>query len=255
MKLKISKDQIRNPLGIVALFISLIYGFASLLLGSSADKLEPLERWPLILFIVIFPFSVLYVFYKLVTDHHGKLYSPSDYNTDDSFLKTLSVKELEIKLEEDVNEAVATQLNTSKNEASVEQLSRADIKGKIRKSEEFVIREIKNELSIEPTIGIKVSSDLYVFDAGYIKPNDELILLEVKYYTRPTISFIAVDEFLHRAKLAKSTMTIKTKFIVAVITEFESDEFDMIKNAWKNSIEKDELDIELRFYVGNQIWA
>jgi hypothetical protein len=253
--LKVSKDHVRNPLGIVALFISLIYGFASLLLGSSADKLEPIERWPLILFVVIFPFSVLYVFYKLVTEHHGKLYSPSDYNTDDSFLKTLSVKELEAKLEEDVSEAVAIQLSSSKDDTNTKQIKRSDIKGKISKSEEFVIREIKNELSIEPTIGIKVSPELYIFDAGYIKPKEELTLLEVKYYSRPMISFKAIDEFLHRAKLAESTMTIKTKFIVAVITEFESDDFDKVKNVWKSSIEKNELDIELRFYVGDEIWA
>ncbi len=74
--MKEAKSLARNPLGIVALFISLIYGFASLLLSSAIDKLQALERWPLILFVVIFPFSVLYVFYKLVTNHHGKLYRP-----------------------------------------------------------------------------------------------------------------------------------------------------------------------------------
>ncbi|WP_052956272.1 hypothetical protein [Photobacterium angustum] len=60
---KTTKDFARNPLGIVALFISLIYGFASLLLGTAADKLESLERWPLLIFIVAFPFSVLWVFF------------------------------------------------------------------------------------------------------------------------------------------------------------------------------------------------
>ena len=88
--LKGAKDLARNPLGIIALFISLIYGFASLLLNSSADKLTEAERWPLILFIVGFPILVLGAFYKLVTDHHGKLYAPGDFKDDRSFLRTLS---------------------------------------------------------------------------------------------------------------------------------------------------------------------
>ena len=46
-----AKELARNPLGIIALFISLIYGFASLLLNSSADKLTEVERSPLIAFI------------------------------------------------------------------------------------------------------------------------------------------------------------------------------------------------------------
>ncbi|MEN9454731.1 MAG: hypothetical protein RL210_250, partial [Pseudomonadota bacterium] len=56
--LKGAKDFARNPLGIIALFISLIYGFASLLLNSSAEKLTQAERWPLVIFIVSFPIMV-----------------------------------------------------------------------------------------------------------------------------------------------------------------------------------------------------
>lgn len=37
-------------------------------------------------------FSYFYfnVFYKLVTEHHGKLYAPGDFKDDGGFLKTLS---------------------------------------------------------------------------------------------------------------------------------------------------------------------
>jgi len=56
--LKGAKDFARTPLGIIALFISLIYGFASLLLNSSAEKLTVAERLSLIAFIVVFPIMV-----------------------------------------------------------------------------------------------------------------------------------------------------------------------------------------------------
>lgn len=68
-----------NPLGVVALFISLIYGVAALLVGATAESLSGAERWPLLLFVVLFLALVLWVFYKLVTEYHGKLYAPADY--------------------------------------------------------------------------------------------------------------------------------------------------------------------------------
>ena len=84
------KDLVRNPLGIVALFISLIYGLASLLLAWNATALSPEERAPLIAFVTLFRIVVLGVFYLLVTRHHKKLYAPSDFKSDESFLSTLS---------------------------------------------------------------------------------------------------------------------------------------------------------------------
>ena len=85
-----AKGLSRNPLGIIALFVSLIYGFACLVLSTSISNLHnDSERLPLVWFIIIFPIVILIAFLFLVTKHHGKLYSPSDYGSADSFLKTL----------------------------------------------------------------------------------------------------------------------------------------------------------------------
>lgn len=78
----------RNPLGIIALFIVLVYGFACLVLGISRG-LEPAERLPLIYFVVIFPVLVLAVFAWLVAYHSTKLFAPTDYRDDKSFLQAL----------------------------------------------------------------------------------------------------------------------------------------------------------------------
>ena len=78
----------KNPLGIIALFIVLIYGFASLVVGASA-KLEAYERTPLIWFLTIFPLIVLIAFYLLVSRHHRKLYAPSDYKQEKHFIEAL----------------------------------------------------------------------------------------------------------------------------------------------------------------------
>ncbi len=90
-----AKELSRNPLGIIALFIVLVYGFACLLFGFSADSLDPSERTPLIWFVVLFPVLVLILFGWLVSKHHDKLYSPKDYRDDKSFLQTLRQGSLE----------------------------------------------------------------------------------------------------------------------------------------------------------------
>ena len=56
-----AKGLARNPLGIIALFIVLVYGFASLV-TVSANKFTPSERAPRIYFLVGFLILVLGVF-------------------------------------------------------------------------------------------------------------------------------------------------------------------------------------------------
>jgi len=83
---EISKSLARNPLGIIALFIVLVYGFASLV-AAFANSLTLAERLPLIYFLVIFPFIVLGVFAWLVSKHSGKLFAPSDFKNEENYVK------------------------------------------------------------------------------------------------------------------------------------------------------------------------
>jgi hypothetical protein len=79
-----AKELARNPLGIIALFIVLIYGFATLLIGAS-EHLQTVERMPIIWFLTIFPVIVLCIFAWLVSSHHKKLYAPSDFKDEKIF--------------------------------------------------------------------------------------------------------------------------------------------------------------------------
>ena len=86
-----AKGLARNPLGIIALFIVLIYGFAALTLGINSS-LQATERLPLVWFLVLFPVVVLFTFGWLVSQHHEKLYAPGDYKTDEGFLQGMQVR-------------------------------------------------------------------------------------------------------------------------------------------------------------------
>ena len=77
---------IKNPIGIIGLFLVLVEAIAAFVVIKSS--LPYLLNLILVIFIVIFPFAVLIVFYLLVTKHHEKLYSPSDYKDERNFVKT-----------------------------------------------------------------------------------------------------------------------------------------------------------------------
>ena len=85
---KSAKDLSNNPLGIIALFIVLIYGFGCLVVAFGGEKLQLIIYHPLTWFLAIFPFVVLFVFAYLVAKHHKKLYSPGDYDDSNQFLST-----------------------------------------------------------------------------------------------------------------------------------------------------------------------
>ena len=81
-----AKSLARNPLGIIALFIVLVYGFASLV-TAFAGSFTTVERLPLIYFLIAFPVLVLGVFSWLVSKHSGKLFAPSDFKNEDNYVK------------------------------------------------------------------------------------------------------------------------------------------------------------------------
>lgn len=68
----------QGPLGIIALFIVLIHGFASLVLGFAVNIGEE-NRSILVWFLVLFPVFVFTVFAWLVSTRHQKLYPPGAY--------------------------------------------------------------------------------------------------------------------------------------------------------------------------------
>jgi hypothetical protein len=74
----------QGPLGIIALFIVLIHGFASLVLAFSQSLGED-NRSVLVWFIVLFPAFVFSVFAWLVSTRHQKLYPPTAFRNEDLF--------------------------------------------------------------------------------------------------------------------------------------------------------------------------
>jgi CheY-like chemotaxis protein len=81
-----AKGLARNPLGIIALFIVLVYGFASLV-TAFGNSFTAEQKTPLIYFLIIFPVLVLAVFSWLVSKHSNKLFAPSDFKDEQNYVR------------------------------------------------------------------------------------------------------------------------------------------------------------------------
>jgi len=269
--LKGAKEFARNPLGIIALFISLIYGFASLLLDSSAEKLTVAERWPLIFFIVAFPIIVLITFYKLVTKHHGKLYAPGDFKDDKSFLRTLTPEEQEKRLDKEVKESLgndsipddqseseSTDSEPVKNTIEIkERESRQEEHRRFREElkdiEKAVIRDISSELKTQADENIGIGNTEAKFDAFLQMQNGKATFLEVKAIRSRSHGFGMIDGLLYNAVVADKFFDSNFKLIIAVVYYFEKSELPRVERFWKRRIEGCPANIDLRFISRTEV--
>ena len=74
----------KNPLGILALLIVLVYAIAGLV--ASSDNFSGNDLTILVWFLVLFPLVVLSSLVFLVCNHHDKLYAPSDFTDESHFV-------------------------------------------------------------------------------------------------------------------------------------------------------------------------
>ncbi len=107
---KQAKSMSSNPLGIIALFITLVYGIAALTISFSRNIENYIE--PLIYFLIFFPVVVLGCFLWLVTKHYDKIYAPIDFKNEENYVKTLLIASL----------AAANAKNHGDNDKSIKQL-------------------------------------------------------------------------------------------------------------------------------------
>lgn len=151
-----AKGLARNPLGIIALFIVLIYGFAALTLGMTST-LQPTERLPLVWFLVLFPVLVLAAFAWLVSQHHEKLYAPGDFKSDDGFLEGVKkrlayAREIEVQQERvkvKVGQAIAASRSGAANAPE-------DV--------EALVKKVNEE--IDSATNVRIDARAYLKDTG-----------------------------------------------------------------------------------------
>jgi hypothetical protein len=267
-----AKGLTRNPLGIIALFVSLIYGFACLVLSTSISNLNTdSERLPLIWFIILFPLVILIAFLFLVVKHHEKLYSPGDFRGDDSFIQTIDKNKLkEKKLEEvktlesapDTEQSfkiesteVAQQIienkveeekeieHTTKKELTETELLEIYSKAELWSSNEL---SLKYNTIFKSNVQLSTQSGKFEFDA-YASDTKATYIVEIKYWQINKSDKklkLAIQNFLSRHSTFERLFKRANKdFKIIIVLVFDNlknvnktDLIEFTQNIYKDSI-------------------
>jgi len=235
--MKNAKGLSKNPLGIIALFISLIYAFACIVLGVSLNNLTvPNERLPLIWFIIIFPVVILLAFIYLVVNHHEKLYAPSDFRDDDTFIKAMDLKDITLKTKNEVQELTkALNIDTPKvisnsKSDNKEIVNKKDdsipLEEKYKKAESWALCEFSLSHNLELKRNQKIVSPRYgTFELdGICRTEDNFYAIEVKYWTNSSVNNalkLKIQETLRYLNSAKNVLTRKN-FIPVILIVMDS---------------------------------
>lgn len=135
----------RNPLGIIVLFIVLVYGIAGIVFATSAEILNEQQKYIIVWFLVLFPLVVLFSFLWLVSKHHTKLYAPQDFSDDTNFFRLLTPEEQKEKVKENID--LITEKDEEPEHLEIEVELEDNIKRSILTAEELAFNEIQNEFS------------------------------------------------------------------------------------------------------------
>jgi hypothetical protein len=175
------KDSValsKSPLGIIALFIVLVYGFASLVVGASESIIAE-ERVIIVYFMVSFPVLVLAMFGWLVSKHHQKLYTPNDYKNPDSFFDVFVHGEKNKSKISKIDETITSQIE--------EVLGSQELREKLKNFDEVednlkgLAQQLTNQIREKTFVKIDISSF----------SNEDNPVLEL-----PVDAFLTVREFL-----------------------------------------------------------
>jgi hypothetical protein len=207
---------VKNPLGIIAIFISLIYGISGLLFSQAVKDLSPQNQTIMVWFIVLFPVAVLTVFAWLVVRHHYKLYAPGDYRSDDMFGRTFPTatpKEIAQKRQEEKQ----AQLNTSDEKDDLMSFKLAENANALYVLEQLAVQTMEKRFEGFARRDVKIANNL-IIDALLEKGNT-VVLLETKVLRTNTYSFSAIQKASRTLRAARDWVRLAepSKHILTVV--------------------------------------
>lgn len=239
--MKNAKGLAKNPLGIIALFISLIYGFACLVLSTSISNLGVNERKPLIWFIILFPILILIAFIYLVVNHHKKLYAPSDYKYESNFIKTIDESKQRERLSEEIKQIKSDIINNrnleNDNQEDLADTTDETFLKEYMMIESYAMRRIEHDFKFE---NLQRQAKIYTIDESEIEfdaiatTHDETYYgVEIKYSKTEELSpkFINnLTKILSDFKYNKEVKGLGFNFHLLIVIVTDSSNLEIIKN-------------------------
>lgn len=139
----------RNPLGIIGLFIFLIYAISGWVLTELIINLSYRLQTLFVLFIISYPVVLLFVFYILVTRHPEKLYAPQDFRTDEAFSQYSNRTSLTSKVAEYDETLMSQSIDTTPEALEQKSAQFVSILGKEKLAEEFLFKHFQKIYGLE----------------------------------------------------------------------------------------------------------
>ena len=234
------KNFLRNPLGIIALFVTICYLIAGLVFSIGLDKLNGAEeRLPFIWFIIIFPVIIFVVFVLLVCFHHEKLYGPTDFKDETNFIKLTNTERKTKYMREATENSIYEEQNPINIEDSTEVIrnEKSNICALAYSAESSTHLAIQKLNKIYNTkFTEEVRSGRYIYDAiGII--NGKTYIVECKYI-RNIVTISRLRDTYHQVlRYRESIFKKNPQIIVVYILEKYTEEVCVKIQEYYKSIE------------------
>jgi hypothetical protein len=204
----------RNQLATMAVLIVLIYLAVAAVVGLS-PSLDVTQRWPLIVFLAVFPPLVLILCAWLVSRHHSKLYSSAMPDAEVS-VKTLSPDQQRRKLN--------LELSTLNGNAG--HVAGIDVRSAYLVAEDLVLRQM--EIEHGTPFMRHVAIEGIPFDGAALR-QDRIVGIEVKFVDEPRLAHEVIDTLRDKAeyaatRLKRSRPNASFTFLLALVTQMTPEE-------------------------------
>lgn len=255
MKFPNLQNNVRNPLGVIAMFVSFAYVSMVVSFTIGIDKLNGAsERLPIIWFLILFPLIIFIAFILLIIFCNEKLFGPLDYRDDSSFI-LMNRHEIETKAEDKVRETnkIIKTSNANKSNNSTFLLYSNPVYSTIQHN---VVAKLSGQIGVffNENVKTRYENKLVIFDAVG-QSEDTNYYVECKCLpSEPSDNWYSClnRKFRLYTRILDNENT-RYKFILAIVAEKNVNR-DSVKERLKNDV------IDIRWFdremiISDEQWS
>lgn len=260
-------NHVRNPLTIIAIFAGISEISATAVLPFISESIQKVFIW----FIILFPFVLLILFFITLWTKHQVLYAPSDYKSDENFLKVIPSTGFEIKkkLIEDTKELVEDSNKVIEKEKDSKDMKTPIIKEtaydyenpgfdvgaheNFALAEQLYLNKLKDQyngnFNSQSTIQ---SGKLKIKVDGLSMSDDHWYLHEIKYFSSVNIQMNGIGRNIKTFKqfCSNSTLNKKLTYHLHIVTPVDPESRKKIEQIFYNNFgDSEDIYLEVIDYL------
>lgn len=242
---------VKNPLGIITLFVTFIDGIAGLVISVNFEHLHgAAERLPLIWFIVTFPVIVLLAFVILVLTKPQNLFGPGDYENQDLYLQAIGKSIRPFKNPAPLKEPENIPVKSNKRGICMMDFSSLkEPQVSHMKVQEAALQRYADEHDMEIKTEVRISRNL-ICD-GVAEKNGQLYLFEVTVNYNPAMADSMKRNLIriYEAMANKGCEKLHVVLLLVSKEKMTSKAIDDLRNDFVNVIPN----VEIMVYINEEI--